>query len=221
MKKLIFSRTYIAGLLAAVGLVGCSVLRPVGQENFDCSGKNSTDPYCRSIRGVDRSTVDAIPDTRFDKPFDYMSYSRYHGDLDDGDTGGSKGKQAAKPRDIASQLPHEIWPPGPPIQGAPVRTAPVIQKIWINRYVDSNDTLHQPTEIYQEVVGARWVGAAAPAKRPASAVSAHPYPFKPAGEGAEAERQKHPATAPQEWPNAPMPSAVMESNANPPLSNPQ
>jgi conjugal transfer pilus assembly protein TraV len=221
MKKLTLSRKYIAGLLVAFGLAGCSVFRPVGQENFDCSGKKSTDPYCRSIRGIDRSTVGSIPDTRFDKPFDYMSYSRYHGDLDDSEIGGSDGKRAAKPQSIADRLPHEIWQPGPVIQGAPVRAAPVIQKIWINRYVDSNDKLHQPTEIYQEVVGAQWVGAAAPAKRNASSTGANPYPFKPAKDGTAGDSQTHQAPAQQEWPNAPMPSAVIESGDNPSLSNPQ
>ncbi|TXT28269.1 MAG: hypothetical protein FD131_3222 [Rhodocyclaceae bacterium] len=227
MKNSKLSHHLVIGLLVTVSAAGCSVFRPVGQENFDCSGKKSTDPYCRSIRGIDRSTVGAIPDTRYDKPFDYLSYSKYHGDLDDNDANASEGKTTATAKAKSTNLlPHEIGQPGPVIQGAPVRAAPVIQKIWVNRYVDTNDKLHQPTEIFQEVVGARWVGAA-PAKRATSSAagntgSTNPYPFKPAKDASSADiKGATPAAALEDTPTAPMPTAVIESDKGLQLSNPQ
>lgn len=224
MKNYPLSCKRMVGLLVVIGLAGCSVFRPIGQENFDCSGKNSTDPYCRSMRGIDRSTVGNIPDTRFDKPFDYLSYSQYHGDLDEEDAGGGEGKAAtaAKPPGTTTLLPHEIGRPGPVIAGAPVRAAPVLQKIWFNRYVDRDDKLHQPNEIYQEVIASRWVGAAAPSKRNASTNgSASPYPFKPAKEGGGADKKAAPADSEDELPIAPMPDATMEQSTTQSLTNPQ
>lgn len=224
MKNSKLSHHLVIGLLLTIN-AGCSVFRPVGQENFDCSGKKSTDPFCRSIRGVDRSTVGAIPDTRYDKPFDYLSYSKYHGDLDDNDANEGKTNATTKV-ERTNLLPHEIGHPGPVIQGAPVRAAPVIQKIWVNRYVDTNDKLHQPNEIFQEVVGARWVGAA-PAKRATSNTaistgSSNPYPFKPAKDTSAADgKGASQAAAQEDSPIAPMPTAVMETDKGSQLSNPQ
>jgi type IV conjugative transfer system lipoprotein TraV len=226
MKNSKLSHHLVIGLLVAVTGAGCSVFRPVGQENFDCSGKKSTDPFCRSIRGVDRSTVGAIPDTRYDKPFDYLSYSKYHGDLDDNDANASEGKTNATAKVKSTNLlPHEIGQAGPVIQGAPVRAAPVIQKIWVNRYVDTNDKLHQPTEIFQEVVGARWVGAAQAKRATSSAAgnasSSNPYPFKPAKDASSVDGGATPAAGLEDTPTAPMPPAVIESTKDSQLSNPQ
>lgn len=139
-----------------VSLNACSVFRPVGQENFDCNGKKSTDPYCRSFKGVDRSTTGEIPDTKFDAAFNYVDRDKYMGDYVD-----SNGKPTKEATQAAANgtLPHEITGAGASIiPGAPVRQVPVVQKIWVNRYVDGSDKLHQPVEIYQEVIGSRWSG---------------------------------------------------------------
>ena len=153
IKKIIFTVTTVPFLIS---LSACSVFRPVGQENFDCNGKKSTDPYCRSFKGVDRSTTGEIPDTKFDAAFNFVDRDKYMGDYVDNN--GKPTKEAAQAA-ANGTLPHEINSVGSSIvPGAPVRQAPVVQKIWVNRYVDGSDKLHQPVEIYQEVIGSRWSG---------------------------------------------------------------
>lgn len=144
-------------LIAILTLSACSVFRPIGQENFDCNGKNSTSPYCKSFKGIDASTRGNIPDTKYDKAFNYTDYDKYMGSYVDTE---GKPTQEAESYAKAGVLPHEMigGATDAPVAGAPVRTAPVIQKIWINRYVDAQDKLHQPVEVYQEVIGSHWSG---------------------------------------------------------------
>lgn len=154
-------------------LFACSVFRPVGQENFNCNGKNSTNPYCRSIKGIDRSTQGNIPDTKFDTAFNYEDYDKYSGDYVD-----TQGKPTKEATHYAKSgvLPHEIGGSNnAPIVGAPVRMAPVVQKIWVNRYVDGQDKLHQPVEVYQEVIGSRWSGVASGQNYQAEDGRAYPH----------------------------------------------
>ena len=153
IKRIFLTASSIALLL---GLNACSVFRPVGQENFNCNGKNSADPYCRSFKGVDRSTTGDIPDTKFDAAFNYVDRDKYMGDYVD-----NNGKPTKEATQAAAHgtLPHELNNTGASIiPGAPVRQAPVVQKIWVNRYIDGADKLHQPVEIYQEVIGSHWSG---------------------------------------------------------------
>ena len=42
--------------------------------------------------------------------------------------------------------------------GMPVRKAPVVQRVYIKRFVDENDSLQEEAVVYREVKGARWAG---------------------------------------------------------------
>ena len=60
-----------------------------------------------------------------------------------------------KPRPVI--LPHQIRQESP-LSGAPVREGPVVQRVWVKRFVDGNDVLTENTVVYKEIRGNRWAG---------------------------------------------------------------
>jgi hypothetical protein len=57
---------------------------------------------------------------------------------------------------VPSRLLHQV--DGPTLAGRPVREAPVILRILINRWVDQDDMLHEGKVLYREIKPPRWAG---------------------------------------------------------------
>ena len=148
-------------------IVGCS-FAPIGENKFDCNRKDSPNEYCRSIKAVVRSTQGELPETRYEKEFDMHDYDRAYS-LDAKYSKDSKSPQNFKvdqsvdPSRVA-RLPNNTFSLGypmgqrPNLEGAPVRIAPVIQRVYIKSYVDADDVLIQDQIIYKEIAHSKWTG---------------------------------------------------------------
>jgi hypothetical protein len=66
-------------------------------------------------------------------------------------------------------------PPAP----IPVRVGPLVQRVWIKRYVDDHDMLVSNTYVYKEIVPAHWSGYPTDASTQGTETGA-PYPHRPA-----------------------------------------
>jgi hypothetical protein len=87
------------------------------------------------------------------------------------------------------QLPHQRQAAASePIDGMPVRRAPVIQRVFIKRFVDENDMLQDDIVVYKEVKGAKWAGFEGPG---AAGHKPGAYPHRTQG-GATADTQHAP-----------------------------
>ena len=155
-------------LCAAAGLLlACaSVLTPLGDNHYDCNRKeNPQSPYCHSFKAVEESTAGAIPRSRYDETLRLSDLDRLTGIAP-----ASAGTAAA----IGSQ-PGSMRLPGmsggaalgqggaptsapPSLEGMPVRLGPVVQRVWVKRFVDGNDLLVGETVIYKEIMPSRWSG---------------------------------------------------------------
>lgn len=71
----------------------------------------------------------------------------------------SKKETPAAAMVAASRLPHQqLGPVSEPAAGVPLRQAPVVQRVFIKRFVDENDSLQDDVVVYREVKGPRWTG---------------------------------------------------------------
>ncbi len=146
MQKLIYS---LFGF-SAIGLSACT-FSPVGDNKFDCNRKDAPIEYCRSVRAVLNSTDGQLPQTKYGEKFNMEDYDIATGLSD---------KASSTPREIKSPmlLPHNLDAGAPPLAGAPVRQAPVIQKVYIKPFVDENDVLHEAQTAFKEVLTSKWTG---------------------------------------------------------------
>ncbi len=147
----------LASVCTLIVLQGCaSQMNPVGEVKFDCNRRqDAKSPYCRSFRSVDASTTGEIPQSRFDKEFNMEELDRLIGINPDEETKSESAASGKKPRPVI--LPHQIRQE-PPLAGAPVREGPVVQRVWVKRFVDGNDVLTENTVVYKEIRGNRWAG---------------------------------------------------------------
>ena len=152
------SCTYINMQKIKISLLGLGVLSlgactfsPIGDNKFDCNRKDAPLEYCRSVKAVLNSTDGALPDTKYGEKFNMEDYDIANGLSD---------KPGSAPKEIKSPmlLPHNLDAGAPPIAGAPVRQAPVIQKVFIKPFVDENDVLHEAQTAFKEVLASRWTG---------------------------------------------------------------
>jgi conjugal transfer pilus assembly protein TraV len=167
-------KTMFAACLAAA-LAGCS-FNPIGESKFDCNRKENPSEYCRSFKALVKSTDGPLPESRFDKEFRMSDYDRATGIAPDAAAGSMVADGAAGPG--AGRLPHQrLNPVGDPVAGMPVRKAPVVQRVFIKRFVDENDSLQDDVVVYREVTGARWSGFEA-GSQDAHAPGAYPHRVK-------------------------------------------
>lgn len=140
--------------LAAV-LAGCS-FNPIGESKFDCNRKENPSEYCRSFKALVKSTDGPLPESRFDKEFRMSDYDRATGIAPDAAAAGAGGGFAAA---RGGRLPHQRMDAvGEAVAGMPIRRAPVVQRVFIKRFVDENDILQDDVIVYREVRSARWSG---------------------------------------------------------------
>jgi hypothetical protein len=145
-----------AAALAAL-LAACS-FNPIGENSFECNRKENPSAYCRSFKALEKSTNGPLPESRFDKEFRMSDYDRATGIAPDPqaprmvDTG-------ARAAEFAGLLPHQrLSAAGDPFAGLPVRKAPIVQRVFIKRFVDENDSLQDDVVVYREVKTGRWSG---------------------------------------------------------------
>lgn len=181
---------WLAAATLVGSLCGCS-FNPIGESTFDCNRKENPSPFCRSFKALVKSTDGPLPESRFDKEFRMSDYDRATGIAPDDLTAASGRSEASAGG--AALLPHQqVSSAGDPVAGMPVRKAPVIQRVWIKRFVDENDSLQEDVVVYREVQGPRWTGfeargrdtqgpdaypRRAPSASPAVAESAAPTQF--------------------------------------------
>lgn len=148
--------TILSSSLLLSILQGCgSMMNPIGEAKFDCNRKqDAKSPYCRSFKSVERSTNGDIPPSRFDQTFKMSDLDRMTGIAPDDVYEKDQNKSIDKP----TLLPHQKSAYGQPLAGAPVREGPVIQRVWIKRFVDGSDLLTENTVVYKEIRSTRWHG---------------------------------------------------------------
>lgn len=138
---------------AAAALAGCS-FNPIGESKFDCNRRENPSEYCRSFKALEKSTNGPLPESRFDKEFKMSDYDRA--------TGVAPDRTAPEPGSVPAMtgqvLPHQMLAAAVSLDGMPVRKAPVVQRVFIKRFVDENDSLQGDMIVYREVKGARWTG---------------------------------------------------------------
>lgn len=149
-------------LFASMFIAGCaSQMNPVGETKFDCNRRqDSKSVYCRSFKAVEASTAGEIPPSRYDKEYKLSEFDRMTGIAPDEEVTAEPTQQvnvkSAKPTKPVV-LPHQVRQDAP-LAGAPVREGPVIQRVWIKRFVDGRDLLTENTVVYKEIRGTRWAG---------------------------------------------------------------
>ena len=144
-------------LLLPALLSGCaSLFTPQGSEHFDCNRKENADsPYCHSFRGATDSTNTPLPKTRYDESVSMSEADRLQG-IAPAATGSNANTSAPSGGNAPDYLPGVGRAPS--MNGAPVREAPVIQRVWIKQHVDSNDMLVGDTVVYKEIIAPHWSG---------------------------------------------------------------
>lgn len=144
--------TFVALLLA-----GCS-FNPIGESTFDCNRKENPSEYCRSFKALEKSTDGPLPESRFDKEFRMSDYDRATGIAPV--TTNVPATKATTAGGIAPVLlPHQrVNTGGDATDGMPLRKAPVVQRVFIKRFVDENDSLQDDLIVYREIRSGRWSG---------------------------------------------------------------
>jgi hypothetical protein len=166
-------------------LAGCS-FNPLGESTFECNRKENPSEYCRSFKALERSTNGPLPESRFDKEFRMSDYDRATGIA----PVNAKGNPAAGMAN-AARLPHQRFDPArEPVEGMPLRKAAVVQRVFIKRFVDENDSLQDDVVVYREVKGPRWAGFDG-ADQDMHVPGAYPHRVK-AGASAETEVEQPP-----------------------------
>ena len=139
-----------------LALSGCaSVLTPLGSNTYDCNRKeNPASPYCHSFKSVEGSTAGEIPQSRFDETMRLSDLDRMTGIAPP--EGNRPGVTPAAPGGAANSAKPLARPV--PLEGLPVREGPVVQRVWIKRFVDDNDLLVSDTMVYKEIIPSHWQG---------------------------------------------------------------
>jgi type IV conjugative transfer system lipoprotein TraV len=138
---------------SAATLISACSFAPIGNNSFECNRKDSPAAYCKSFKAVERSTNGTLPETKFEKPFDMNDYDAAF------DLSVKADKDNKKDKAVAQVLPHNMGVANQAVvDGGPVRQAPVIQRMYIKKFVDENDVLHQDQIVYKEVKGSKWAG---------------------------------------------------------------
>ena len=157
---------YLNVIVVALLTYGCS-FAPIGENKFDYNRKDSPNEYCRSIKAIERSTQGELPETRFEKEFDMHDYDRAYSldakDPRDSKSHNANASNAGKPSKVSETTNHNNplgYPMGKSIltDEAPIRVAPVIQRVYIKSYVDADDILIQDQIIYKEIAHSKWTG---------------------------------------------------------------
>jgi conjugal transfer pilus assembly protein TraV len=146
--------------LVALALLtaGCS-FNPVGESTFDCNRKENPSEYCRSFKALEKSTDGTLPESRFDKEFRMSDYDRANGLAPDAPAESKAANQPSGNAPLALLLPHNRTGQSTDlVPGAPVRRAPVIQRVLIKQFVDENDMLQGDVVVYKEVQASKWTG---------------------------------------------------------------
>ena len=154
-----------ANLAGLAGLQGCtSILTPLGENHYDCNRKeNPQSPYCHSFKSVEASTAGPIPRSRYDETLRISEIDQLTGIAPTAvGVGVSNGQSmsAVAPSSTVSVVPAmaPAMSLAPLLEGLPVRLGPVVQRVWVKRFVDTNDLLVGDTVIYKEIMGSRWSG---------------------------------------------------------------
>lgn len=167
------------------GLQGCaSSFNPVGESKFDCNRKQDpSSPYCKSFKAVEASTRGDVPQSRFDKEFTMSERDRLLKIAPDDETVAptqgqyTNGQPSTAPAPAPAKviLPHQVRT-NLPLDGQPVREGPLVQRVWIKRFVDGNDVLTENVTVYKEIRANRWAGFEKTAQ---SQPTAQAYPHRP------------------------------------------
>jgi len=170
----LFKPVILLGLLI---LSGCAnQMNPVGEAKFDCNRRqDAKSPHCRSFKSVDAATGGELPDSRFDKSFNIKELDKLNGIAPDLVIQKEDGADQ-KIRTPAVVLPHQRRSE-PALVGAPVREGPVIQRVWVKRFVDGRDVLTENTVVYREIKPTRWAGF--DTRTTAASAEAKSYPRRP------------------------------------------
>lgn len=180
-----FHKAFLA--LATVSVLqGCaSALTPLGENYYDCNRKeNPASPYCHSFKSVESATTGTLPPSRFDQAMSVADHDRLTGIAPT--VGGKPGAAPLVPG--AGTMPGAaiaradgVGVAAPSLEGLPVRVGPVVQRIWVKRFVDDNDLLVGETVIYKEIVGSHWLGFDGSAgSATSSGKTSGAYPHRPA-----------------------------------------
>jgi conjugal transfer pilus assembly protein TraV len=146
----------LAAASMALLLTACS-FNPVGESTFDCNRKENPSEYCRSFKALEKSTNGTLPESRFDKEFRMSDYDRANGLAPDAKK--DQPLREAPTGSFAGALPHNRSAQASElVSGAPVRRAPVIQRVFIKQFVDENDMLQGDVVVYKEVKASKWTG---------------------------------------------------------------
>lgn len=204
----------VVAAIALSALAGCAnQMNPIGEAKFDCNRRqDAKSPYCRSFRSVDAATAPELPDSRFDKNFTISELDKLNGIAPDNVQADTEKKTVVAP----TLLPHQRLPE-PELTGAPVREGPVIQRVWIKRFVDGRDVLTENTVVYKEIKPTRWAGF--DTKTP-SVGDTKNYPRRPAEQTpASLQSQANPSQTPVAQ-NAPEFSQPNSGEASESVMNP-
>ena len=164
----------LATAALAAALAGCS-FNPIGDSKFDCNRRENPSEYCRSFKALEKSTNGPLPESRFDKEFRMSDYDRATGIAPDATVPAQDTATTPPAGMVAAVLPHQrANAGGDPVAGMPVRKAAVVQRVFIKRFVDDNDSLQDDMVVYREVAAPRWTGFET-GGREARAVGAFPH----------------------------------------------
>lgn len=192
MKPKFKSILAIASGTAVALLTGCAAsMNPIGEAKFDCNRKqDATSQYCRSFKAVEASTAADVPASRFDKEFKLSDLDKLTGISPDEPGKASANAGALTPGSrtvVVGTAPPAVASPGllphqtheePPLDGMPVRQGPIIQRVWIKRFIDGRDVLTENTVVYREIQATRWAGF--DAANGQQTVTAQNYPHRAA-----------------------------------------
>ena len=222
--------------IAVAMLAGCaSSFNPIGESKYDCNRKQDPSSfYCRSFSAVEASTNGPLPETRFGTPFRIEDQDARQNIAPTPD--GQNPAQAAPnqvapgsaaPRAVALPvtpyaamvLPHQLRMR--PLEGAPVRNGPVVQRVWIKRHVTADDALVESTFVYKETQAPSWAGFRPSVKGAPTDTTAASYPRRALAD--KSDRPSTPASglaAPAESPRIFQPTSASarsdEEAATPP-----
>jgi len=206
---------------AACLVAGCS-FAPVGENTFDCNRKSNPSDYCRSFKSLEKSTNDNLPESRFDKEFHMSDYDKANG-IAPNDASENNGSS----HQTLGMLPHNqagfasSTAGVDAMQDIPVRKTPVIQRVWIKRFVDENDMLQGDTIVYKEVQSSKWSGfeGANNSGFAAGAVLPHRSAISPnASSASNVESRQVPSSRQDNAPFSQPPAGDDENGMQPPVS---
>ena len=181
-------------IVAVMSNSGCTNLfTPLGDNQYDCNRKENPDsPYCHSFKSVEAATTGPVPDSRYDQVMKLAEQDKLTGIApvrvatanEPGDPASHHDKGNDSGNGTSHQevrLPHqaENTASTAALDGLPVRTGPVVQRIWIKRFVDGSDLLTSDTTVYKEIIPTHWAGFPAPQDAQSPSVGGTLVPHKP------------------------------------------